>query len=137
MTAGIIGVVVDGDGTSTERRCAEGGQIGIGGEATSVVGEVGEPIDESGIDLSLGEASTNGGIVGASYGEWIWRIHGEGSGTGNGLTAGVGSGEGNGYGTSARVGRGECGQVGSIYIASSGETKLGDPVVPFVIDVLL
>ena len=53
------------------------------------------------------------------------------------LTTGIGSEEGDIDRTSAGVGRCECGQVSGIYVAPSGETKLCDPVVPFVDDVLL
>ena len=134
MATGIVGVVVYGDATSTERRCVEGGQIGIGGEATSIVGEVSEPVDESGIDLCLGEAIADGGIVGTSYGERIGWIHGEGSGARSGLPTGVGGIESDGDTTSAGVGWGERGQVGGIDIAPTGEPKLADPSVEVGLD---
>ena len=54
MATDIVGVIGYGDGSPAERRSGYVGQIGIGGQASSGVGEVSEPVYESVIDLSLG-----------------------------------------------------------------------------------
>lgn len=134
MVAGIVGGKSDRNVTTAEGRRSEGGEVR--GRDLTATGEskVSEPVDEGIIDLVLGKTGSDRGIGGTIDGEYFSILDREGGRTIGGSPTGIGCGEVDSDRTSTRIGGIESGQVGGVHDASTGESKLVDPVLEVGID---